>query len=65
MGFSKTLARASVLWGQENALDVLSAVCILNTRQHLLRKREERRRTPCARNLPAASISCSVRSLRQ
>lgn len=28
MGFLKTLARACVLWGQENALDVLSAVVL-------------------------------------
>jgi len=28
MGFIRTLARAAILWGQENALDVLSAVVL-------------------------------------
>jgi len=31
MGFIRTLARAAILWGQENALDVLSAVVLPST----------------------------------
>ena len=37
MGFIRTLARAAILWGQENALDVLSAVVLPGTNSAVTR----------------------------